>query len=91
MMCSTISTAAPPQRSTVRRGISMRLATAAGMRGQPGRSDAHEDDPLPRLGRAELDADIASAPVADAFDRRRAGYRSLIPCYVHPKLPVIHD
>ncbi len=30
----------------------------------------HEHDPLPGLGRTELDADIASAPVADPFDRR---------------------
>ena len=31
----------------------------------------YEDDPLPRFGRAELDADIAPAPVANPFDRRR--------------------
>ena len=31
---------------------------------------AHEDDPLIGFGRAELDANIASAPVAEAFDHR---------------------
>ena len=35
-----------------------------------GQIGPHENDPLPGLGRAELDPDIASAPVANPFDRR---------------------
>ncbi len=38
--------------------------------GTPRQIGAHEHDPLPRPGRTELDADIASTPIADPFDRR---------------------
>ena len=72
-------------------GVSMRWATVAGIRGQPGKSPRTKTIPVSAARRAELDADVAPAPVADAFDRGRGGYRSLSPCHVHPKKPVIHD
>ena len=38
MTCSIMSTPASPHRNTVRKGLSARLAMAAGIRGQPGKS-----------------------------------------------------
>jgi hypothetical protein len=51
----------------------------------------HEDDAGVGGRWAKLDARIASAPIAHAFDRRRGGYRSLVSCCFHPEASVIHD
>ena len=91
MMCSIISTQASPQRSVVRRGVSTRCSTVAGIRGQPGRSAANEDDARSGRGGPELDAHVVPAPVSDALNHRRGEYRSLISCCFHPEVPVIHD
>ena len=90
MTCSTMST----DRPAVAEHGPPRHLDAIGDRGRnarlPRQIAAHEDDPLPRLGRAELDADIAPAPVADPFDGRGGPQRALLASCFH-SLPVIHD
>ena len=83
MTCSTMSTPAPPHCRLLRSGMSIRLSTVAAIRGQPGRSRANEDDARVGVGRAELDADVPPAPVAEAFHRDGVGNRALLACRVH--------
>ena len=72
-----------------------RTLRAVGDRGGDARAagqiGADKDDPGPRRRRPKLHAHVPPSPVADPFNCRRGGYRSLVACPIHGKRSVVHD